>query len=43
MRGVPSVVVDGKYLTSARLAGGTRQLAQVLDFLVKRARSERPN
>ena len=43
VRGVPSIVVDGKYLASARLAGGTRQLAQVLDFLVKRARSERPN
>ena len=42
VRGVPSVVVDGKYLTSARLAGGTRQLAQVVDFLVKQARSQRP-
>ena len=43
VRGVPSVVVDGKYLTSARLAGGTRQLVQVLDQLVKLARKERPN
>jgi thiol:disulfide interchange protein DsbA len=43
VRGVPSIVVDGKYMTSARLAGGTRQLAQVVDFLVKRARAERPN
>lgn len=42
VRGVPSVVVDGKYLTSARLAGGTRQLAQVVDFLVKLARTQRP-
>ncbi len=41
--GVPAIVVDGKYLTSARLAGGTRQLAQVLDELVKLARKERPN
>lgn len=41
--GVPSVVVDGKYLTSARLAGGTRQLSQVVDELVKLARKERPN
>lgn len=40
--GVPTVVVDGKYLTSARLAGGTRQLAQVIDELVKLARKERP-
>ena len=43
VRGVPTVVVDGKYLTSARLAGGTRQLAQVLDFLVKMARTQPPN
>ncbi|MBM3345691.1 MAG: hypothetical protein FJY55_04230 [Betaproteobacteria bacterium] len=43
VRGVPTVVVDGKYLTSARLAGGTRQLAQVLDYLVKLARTQRPN
>ena len=42
VRGVPSVVVDGKFLTSARLAGGTRQLAQVVDFLVKLARAQRP-
>jgi len=41
--GVPTVVVDGKYLTSARLAGGTRQLAQAVDELVKLARKERPN
>lgn len=43
IRGVPSIVVDGKYLTSARMAGGTRQLAQVVDELVKLARTERPN
>ena len=43
VRAVPAVVVDGKYLTSARLAGGTRQLALVLDFLVKMARTQRPN
>jgi thiol:disulfide interchange protein DsbA len=41
--GVPTIIVDGKYLTSARLAGGTRQLAQVLDELVKLARKERPD
>lgn len=40
--GVPSVVIDGKFLTSARLAGGTRQLSQVVDELVKLARKERP-
>jgi len=43
VHGVPTFVIDGKYLTSARLAGGTRQVIQVLDELVKRARQERPN
>ncbi|MGC2519293.1 MAG: hypothetical protein WA373_09355 [Burkholderiales bacterium] len=43
VRGVPTFVIDGKYLTSARLAGGTRPVVQVIDELVKRARQERPN
>mgnify|MGYP003340949259 CR=1 FL=1 len=30
------------YLSSARIAGGTRQLMQVVDKLVQQARSERP-
>jgi len=38
---VPSVVIEGRYLTSARLAGGTRQLAQVIDDLVKLVLQER--
>ena len=42
VRGVPTIIVDGKYLSSARLAGGTRQLMQVVDELVRQARSERP-
>ena len=42
VRGVPTIVVDGKYLSSARIAGGTRQLMQVVDKLVQQARSERP-
>jgi thiol:disulfide interchange protein DsbA len=40
--GVPAFVVDGKYLTSSRMAGGVRQMVDVLDFLVTRARNERP-
>lgn len=40
--GVPAFVVDGKYLTSARMAGGTKQLVEVVDYLVERARAERP-
>lgn len=43
VRGVPTIVVDGKYLSSVRLAGGTRQLMQLVDELVRQARSERPN
>ncbi len=41
VRGVPTFVVDGKFLTSARLAGGTRQVIEALDHLVKLAREER--
>jgi len=42
VRGVPTFVVDGKYLSSARLAGGTKQLIQLVDELVREARRERP-
>ena len=42
VRGVPTIVVDGKYLSSARLAGGTKELMRVVDQLVSRARKERP-
>ena len=39
--GVPTFVVDGKYRTSARLAGGTKHAIEVLDYLVRLARRER--
>jgi thiol:disulfide interchange protein DsbA len=42
IRAVPTIVVDGKYLSSARMAGGTRQLVQLVDSLVRQARKERP-
>jgi thiol:disulfide interchange protein DsbA len=42
VRGVPTIIVDGKYMSSARLAGGTRALMQIVDELVRRAKSERP-
>jgi thiol:disulfide interchange protein DsbA len=42
IRAVPTIVVDGKYVSSARIAGGTRQLMQVVDQLVRQARKERP-
>ncbi len=41
IKGVPSFVVDGKYLTSANMAGGTRELLKVVDRLVEQARKER--
>ena len=41
IKGVPSIVVDGKFLTSARMAGGTRELMLAVDRLVELARAER--
>ena len=42
VRAVPTFIVDGRFLTSARLAGGTEQVVKVLDRLVRLAREERP-
>ena len=39
--GVPAIVVDGKYLTSQQLAGGTGELFQVVNQLIGKAASER--
>jgi len=39
--GVPAIVVDGKYLTSQQLSGGTAEMFQVVDQLVGKAASER--
>jgi len=41
VKGVPTFVVDGKYLTSARMAGGTKEMMRVVDYLVERAAAER--
>ena len=41
VKGVPTIVIDGKYLTSARMAGGTREMMRVVEFLVERAAAER--
>ena len=43
IKGVPSVVVDGKFLSSARLAGGTRELIRIIEHLLELARKERWN
>jgi thiol:disulfide interchange protein DsbA len=41
VRGVPTFVVNGRYLTSARMAGGVGEMMAVLEFLVARVRDER--
>lgn len=41
VKGVPTFVIDGKYVTSARMAGGVREMIRVVEFLVARAASER--
>ncbi len=39
LSGVPTLVVNGKYRTTARLAGGNQQMLDVVDFLIERERS----
>jgi thiol:disulfide interchange protein DsbA len=41
IKGVPSFVVDGKYVTSASMAGGVQEMMRVVDHLVARAAAER--
>jgi len=38
---VPTLIVDGKYMTNANIAGGFDRAMQVVDFLVKKAAAER--
>lgn len=39
--GVPSVIVDGKYMTSASLTGSVESMFSALDQLIQKSRSER--
>ena len=41
VRAVPTFVIDGRFLTSARLAGGVKEMMDVVEYLVGRAREER--
>jgi thiol:disulfide interchange protein DsbA len=41
INGVPSFVVDGKYITSAAMNGSFRGLFATIDYLVEKARKER--
>jgi len=36
--GVPTMIVNGKYRTTATMAGGNQQLLQVVDFLIQKER-----
>ncbi|MDX9951434.1 MAG: thiol:disulfide interchange protein DsbA/DsbL [Methylophilaceae bacterium] len=39
--GVPSLIIDGKYITSSSMAGGNHQVLKVADYLIAKARSEK--
>jgi thiol:disulfide interchange protein DsbA len=41
IRGVPSMVIDGRYVTSAGMAGDTSKMMAVVEALVARVRQER--
>jgi len=36
--GVPTLIVDGKYRTSASMAGSNKKLLEVVDFLIEKER-----
>lgn len=38
---VPTLIVDGKYMTNSNIAGGHDRVPKVLDFLIKKAAAER--
>ena len=38
---VPTVVVGGKYITGAAMAGGFDQATKAIDFLIDKVRKER--
>jgi thiol:disulfide interchange protein DsbA len=38
---VPTFIVDGRYFTTARMAGGVAEVMEVVEFLIERAREER--
>jgi len=41
VKGVPTFVVDGKYLTSARIAGSVPHMMKTVEYLVERSAAER--
>jgi thiol:disulfide interchange protein DsbA len=41
IKGVPTVAVDGRFLTSASMAGGHPEALKAVDQLIERIRKER--
>ncbi|MCL7745019.1 thiol:disulfide interchange protein DsbA/DsbL [Guyparkeria hydrothermalis] len=41
VRGVPALLVDGRYLVTGRLAGGNAEMLQVVDSLIEQIRDQR--
>lgn len=41
VQGVPSLLVDGRYLVTGRLAGGNVEMLEVVDALIEQIRDER--
>jgi thiol:disulfide interchange protein DsbA len=39
--GVPSLIIEGRYLTSSTLAGGNEDALRVTDYLIEKSRAER--
>lgn len=39
--GVPSLIIDGKYLTSSSMTGGNEQALKVADYLIEKVRQEK--
>lgn len=39
--GVPSFVIDGKYITSASMAGGNEQALKVVDYIIANVRKDK--
>lgn len=39
--GVPSLIIDGKYITSSTMAGGNEEALKTADYLITKARQEK--
>jgi thiol:disulfide interchange protein DsbA len=39
--GVPSLIIEGRYMTSSTLAGGNEEALKVADYLIEKVRQEK--